>query len=75
MLNLSLVILHYVHKKVTRGPELRTFRIKTLTFTRVICVNWLANVKLKRPGPPESILLLGAHLNWGPFKYYCRGPI
>ena len=22
---------------------------------------------------PGTILLLEAHLNWGPFKYYCRG--
>ena len=28
---------------------------------------------VKRPGPPGTILLLGAHLNWGPFKYYCTG--
>ena len=26
-------------------------------------------MKLRRPGPPGSILLLGAHLNWGPFKW------
>ena len=35
-------------------------------------LNWLANIKLKGPGSLGSILLLGAHLNLGPFKYYCR---
>ena len=40
-----------------------TFRIKTLNFTRVIRVNWLADIKLKGPGPLETIVLLGAHLN------------
>ena len=28
-------------------------------------------------GPPwmgVHLGLLGAHLNWGPFRYYCRGP-
>ena len=39
--------------------------IKTLNFTRVIGRNWLANIKLKEPGPPGSILLLGAHLIGG----------
>ena len=42
---------------------------------RVIRLNRLANIKLRGPGPPETMLLLGARLNWGPFKYYCRGPI
>ena len=32
-------------------------------------LNWLAKIKLKGPGPPGSILLLGAQLN-----KYCRGP-
>ena len=59
---------------VTRGPELATFRIKTLDFTWVVRVNWLAHIKLRDPGPPGSIVLLGAHLNWGPFKYYVGGP-
>ena len=27
---------------------------------------------VKGPGLPGTILLLRAHLNWGPFKYYCR---
>ena len=34
-------------------------------------LNWLAKIKLRGPGPPGSILLLGADLNiivWGPFK-------
>ena len=49
-------------KKVTLDPELATFRIKTLNFTRVIRLNCLANIKL-RVRAPGSILLLGAHLN------------
>ena len=27
-------------------------------------LNWLANIKLKEPGLPGTILLWGAHLNW-----------
>ena len=27
------------------------------------CLNWLAKIKLKGPGLPGSILLLGVHLN------------
>ena len=53
------------------GPELANFRIKTLHFTRVIRLNWLANIKLKGSGPLGAILLLGAHLNiivGSPFK-------
>ena len=26
-------------------------------------LNWLAKIKLRGPGPPGSILLLGTHLN------------
>ena len=49
-------------------PQLPTFRIKTLNFTRIIHLNWLAKIKLRSPGPPGSILLLGGisigdHLN------------
>ena len=54
---------------------LATFRIKNLNFTLVIRLNWLAKIKLRGPGPPGSILLLGAQLNRGPFRYYCRGPM
>ena len=50
-------LLHYLHKKVWCGPKLATFRIKTLNFTRVIHLNWLADIKLMGPGPPGSILL------------------
>ena len=53
--------------------QLPTFGIKTLNFTRVMRLNWLAIIKLKGPMPPGSILLLEAHSNWRPFKYYCRG--
>ena len=38
MLNPSL-LQHYIRKKVTCEPELPNFRIKTLTFTRVIRLN------------------------------------
>ena len=34
-------LLHYVHKKFRRGPEVATFRTKTLDFTLVLCLNWL----------------------------------
>ena len=61
-------LLHYVHKKVRWGAQLATFRIKTLNFPRVMRSNWLANIKLKGPQPPEALLLLEARLNWGPFK-------
>ena len=37
-------------------------------------LNWLANIKLKRPGPPGAVLFLGAYLNWGTLNYFCRGP-
>ena len=33
-------------------------------------LNWLAKIKLRKPGHPGSKLLLGAHSNWKPFKYY-----
>ena len=54
-------------------PQLATFRIKTLNFSRVIRLNWLANVKLKGPKPPETILLLEAHLNWGHLNIIVKG--
>ena len=45
------LLLHYVHKKVTRGPEVATFGTKTLNFTRVTHINWLAKIKFSGPGP------------------------
>ena len=47
---------HYVRTKVRSGPEIATFRIKTLNFTWVI--HWLAKIELRGPGTPGSILLL-----------------
>ena len=38
-------------------------------------LNWFANIELKRPRPPQSVLFWGALLNWGRIRYYCRGPI
>ena len=48
--NLSL-LLHCVHKKVRRGPELAAFRTKTLNFTRIKHLNWLAKIELRGPRP------------------------
>ena len=42
--------LHYVHKKVRWGPEVATFRTKTLNFSRVLHLNWLAKSHWG-PGP------------------------
>ena len=42
--------MHYVHKKARCGPEIATFRTKTLHFFRVICLNWLTTIEL-RGGP------------------------
>ena len=61
-------LLYYVHKKVTWGAELATFRIKTLNFSWVTRLN--CNIKL-RVWAPGSTLLLGANLNiivGDPFK-------
>ena len=50
--------MHYVHKKARCGPEMATFRTKTLHFFRVIRLNWLAAIELKGArGPWSSILL------------------
>ena len=40
-------VLHYVHKKFRWGPEVATFRTKTLDFTLVIRLNWLEKNELK----------------------------
>ena len=40
----------YVHKKARCGPEIATFRTKTLHFFRVIRLNWLAKIELRGPG-------------------------
>ena len=52
----SAFLLHYVRTKVRSGPEIATFRIKTLNFTLVI--HWLAKIELRGPGTPGSLLLL-----------------
>ena len=44
-------LLHYVHKKIISGPEIATFRTKTLNFIRVTLKNWLAKIKLRGAGP------------------------
>ena len=38
----------------SRTPPL----IKTLNFTWVVHLNWLAKIKLRGPGPPRSLLLI-----------------
>ena len=48
-------------KRLDGGPELATFRTKTLNFFRVIHLNWLAKFELRGPVPPcqyNSQLLL-----------------
>ena len=51
--------MHYVHKKARCGPEIATFKIKTLHFLRVIRLNWLAKIELRgTPRPWSSILLI-----------------
>ena len=46
-------LLHYVHKKFRWGPEVATFRTKTLDFTLVIRLNWLEKIELRGcAGPP-----------------------
>ena len=45
------LLLHYVFKKVRWEPEVATFMIKTLNFSRVIRFNWLAKIEFRGPGP------------------------
>ena len=46
-------LLHYIHKKFRLGPEVATFRTKTLNFTLVIRLNWLEKIELRGcTGPP-----------------------
>ena len=42
-------LLHYVLKKVRWEPEVATFKIKVLNFSRVIHSNWLAKINLGGP--------------------------
>ena len=51
--------MHYIDKNARCGPEIATFRAKTLHFFRVIRLNWLAKTELKVARRPwASILLL-----------------
>ena len=56
--------MHYVHKKARCGPELATFRTKTLHFLWVIRLNWLAKIELKGTRRPWSSILLTRYLLW-----------
>ena len=50
--------MHYVHKKARCGPEIATFRTKTIHFLRVIRLNWLAKIGLRGTRRPWSPILL-----------------
>ena len=50
--------MHYVHKKARCGPEIATFKTKTLHFFRVIRLNWLATIKFRGARCPWSLILL-----------------
>ena len=54
--------MHYVRKKATCGPELATFRTKTLHFLWVIRLNWLATIELRGIRRPWSSILLISYL-------------
>ena len=43
-------LVHYVHKKFRRGPEVVPFRTKTLDFTLVLRLNWLEKIELRGVG-------------------------
>ena len=50
--------MYYVHKKVRCGPEIATFRIKTLHFFQVIRLNWQVKIELREArGTWSSVLL------------------
>ena len=55
--------MQYVHNKARCGPEIATFRTKTLHFLQVIPVrlNWLAKIELRGTsalGLKNSVLLI-----------------
>ena len=50
--------MHCVHKTARCGPEIATFRTKTLHFLRVIRLNWLAKIELRGARCPRSSILL-----------------
>ena len=52
-------LMYYVHKKARCGPEIATFRAKTLHFFRVIRLNWQIKIELRGArGLWSSIMLL-----------------
>ena len=42
----------YVHKKARCGPEIATYRTKTLHFSRITRLSWLATSELRGAGAP-----------------------
>ena len=50
--------MHYVHEKAGCGPEIATFRTKTLHFLPVIRLNWLAKIEFRGTRRPWSSILL-----------------
>ena len=50
--------MHYVHKKARCGPEIATFRTKTLCFLRVIRLNWLGKIELRGTRSSWFLILL-----------------
>ena len=50
--------MHYVHKKARCGPEIATFRTKTLHFCWLIRLNWLATIELRKARGPWCLILL-----------------
>ena len=57
MVNLALVIA-LLFKKGKMRPEVATFKTKTLKFTRVIHLNWLAKLNWGDPGPPAVNIIV-----------------
>ena len=55
--------MHYVHKKARCGPEIATFKTKTLHFLWVIVrLNWLAKIELRGTRRPWSSIFLISYL-------------
>ena len=54
--------MHYVHKKTRCGPEIATFKTKTLHFLRVIRLNWLAKTELRGNQRPWSSILIISYI-------------
>ena len=50
--------MHCDHKKAKCGPEIATFKTKTLHFFRVKRLNWLAKIELRGARCPWSSTLL-----------------